>query len=172
MSQGDASGGVARPGSRTPLLGRVTLKTTRANTLEHAADPHDYWGSRGSWVQIPPSRQGNRVVDRGVCLGQRPCCLSIVVGPNDLGGDRLGPLGDRPAFRWALSALPAASNDRRSWCRYRCVVVICPCPAIFWSTCTGTPASASHLRPVCRRSCRRRCSYPSACTVPILVYAT
>jgi hypothetical protein len=50
-----------------------------------------------------------------------------------------GPLGDRRADRCALSAVPAASIDCRSGCRYRCVVVSEPCPAIFHSTCTGHP---------------------------------
>lgn len=41
-----------------------------------------------------------------------------------------------------------------SGCRYRCVVVSDPCPAIFRRTCTGTPALL--VNPVCRRSWRRR----------------
>jgi hypothetical protein len=35
------------PPSITPLLGRVTLPATWANTAEHAVGPPDYWGSRG-----------------------------------------------------------------------------------------------------------------------------
>ncbi len=31
----------------TPLLGWVRLSATWANVVEHAAGPHDYWGSRG-----------------------------------------------------------------------------------------------------------------------------
>jgi hypothetical protein len=44
------------------------------------------------------------------------------------------------------------------------VVVSEPCPAIFRRTWRGTPASAIQVSPVCRRSCRRRCSYPWAVT--------
>src|SRR6266536_2396043 len=52
----------------TPLLGRVRSEATRANALEHAADPHDYWGSRGPGFKPRRPDAGHRH-DPGSWLG-------------------------------------------------------------------------------------------------------
>ncbi len=100
----------------TPLLGRSTLEATWANVREHAAGPPDYWGSRGvkgSWVRIPPSRQGETLLARAVRPGQRtlPRLQRVVLTRRALG--RLGttwrphggmrPVPDaRNGVRWQL----------------------------------------------------------------------
>src|SRR4030088_2057846 len=51
------------PGDRTsmtPLLGQVMLTATSTNRPEHAADPHDYWGSRGRGFESRRPDAGQR----------------------------------------------------------------------------------------------------------------
>ena len=72
---------------------------------------------KGSWVQIPPSRQIREGRTDGISPGQRPFFVpSTRLGPDHTTRSR-GPSGDRRAMRCALTASPASSIARRSGCR-------------------------------------------------------
>jgi hypothetical protein len=98
---------------------------------------------KGSQVQILSARPLDGAVETGFLPSS--AAFSVPAHPLHLRSDDMksGIIWGPAADRCALNAVPAASIDCRSGCRYRCVVVSDPCPAIFRSTCTGTPGPPS-----------------------------
>ena len=113
------------------------------------SDPHALTGGQGvagSNPAVPTRRRGPLIMGSAQVSGSvhvyalphRPAYTTRSWGPS----------GDRLAVKCALRACPASVIDCASGCRYRCVVISEPCPAIFLSTWTGTPASAIQVSPV------------------------
>jgi hypothetical protein len=87
----ERTGTQCREGTGTPLLGGSILQTTWVNVREHAADPHDYWGSRGRRFRSGRPDGASQQVSAGSC--------SYGNLPHALVGAHIGTRGGRRVAR-------------------------------------------------------------------------
>jgi hypothetical protein len=92
------------PEPMTPLLGQLCLLATRVNTLEHAADPHDYWGVNGGVAGSRRQRESQKNLQASA--GLRVCWVN-----RNAGAAVCTPLTDRLTRRDSYAHLMACQGS-------------------------------------------------------------